>query len=164
MSYDFTQEEKKPLITEGDYEVVLQLAEKRETLTGKVYINCQFKIRNDVNQPFAGAYVYDAIWEDKTREGTFDFNKLKAIVKTQPDAKLTFASDDEIIQFINGLLMKVHILKKPADSYHTEEYNEIKYCSYKPTSAPLKTIGEANGVSSVSVPSNIEINDEDLPF
>ena len=33
MSYDFTQEEKKPLITEGDYEVVLQLAEKRETLT-----------------------------------------------------------------------------------------------------------------------------------
>ena len=107
---------------------------------------------------------FDPIFGAFGVEGTFDFNKLKAIVKTQPDAKLTFSSDDEIIQFINGLLMKVHILKKPADSYHTEEYNEIKYCSYKPTSAPLKTIGEANGVSSVSVPPNIEINDEDLPF
>ena len=158
MSYDFTQETKYDLINEGEYEVVLQLAEKKATTTGKEYINCQFKIRDDVAQPSAGRYVFDAIWEDKTRTGSFDFNKLKAIIKTQENATLKFDSDDEIIQYINGLLMRIHISKKPADGYHSEEYNEIKYCSYKPTNFPLKTLGKPSD-DLIS-----DIDEEDLPF
>lgn len=170
MGYEFSNQETYDLIPEGDYEVVLETAEIKKTKDEtKRYINCMFKIREDVEQGSKGRVVFDTIWSDRENPNQFDKRKLHKILLTQgPNGKYSFADDDEIVQHINGLTMIVHVNKNGADQYHQEDYNEVKYCSYKPSKAQPKTIGfnPTQTAPGVVTAAGIDFNvvDDDLPF
>ena len=165
MAYNFSDKETYDLIPEGDYEVVLSTAEIRETNDkSKKFISCKYTIRTDVDQASAGRVIFENIWQDRNDPEDFDHKKLQKILLTQgPNGKYIFNNDiDLLIQHINGLNMIIHISKKDADEYHSEAYNEVKYCSHRPSKAQPKTL--AGSTPTVSVSANYDFSGEDLPF
>jgi hypothetical protein len=167
MSYEFSNKPEYSLITESDYEVILEKAEIKSTETGKRYIEVYFRIRNDVEQAFKGMRVRDTIWADKVNPNQFDNKKLHKILLTQgPEGRYKFADEDEIIQFINGLPMMIHVSQKEADEYHQEAYNEVKYLSYRPSKAQGQTLSPTQNSINALNNAGIEFNvsEDDLPF
>ena len=165
MAYQFSNTETYELIPEGDYEVVLATAEIKKTNDGsRQYISCKFTIRTDVEgQTNGGRSIFDNIWGDKEKTGQFDNRKLQKLLLSQgPNGRYSFDTDEELVQHINGLNMLVHISKKDADEYHDEAYNEIKYCSYKPSKAQPKTLGTAKPAGVVEP--SYDFTESDLPF
>lgn len=165
MAIEFSNKDTYELIPDGDYEVVLATAEIKKTNDGsRQYIACKYVIRNDIEQPCAGRNIFENIWGDREHPEQFDRRKLQKLLLSQgPNGRYSFADDDDLVQHINGLNMLVHINKKEADEYHEEAYNEIKYCSYKPSKAQPKTLGTTTTVTSANVP-GFDISDDDLPF
>lgn len=163
--YEFEQKEEFSPIPNGEYEVVLEKAERRTSNSGTTYINCSFKIRNDVNQQCQGRTIFDIIFQDKERIGQFDHKKLGSIIRTQgPNGKYSFADDDELIQYINGLPMRITIEVKEPDAYHTEIYNQVKYRSYKPSNAGPKSLDAGVEEMKEKFGEVFDVSAEDLPF
>lgn len=144
------------LVEKGDYEVTLCCEWAKKQSDQEPYINCKFKIRDDVEQSFGGRQVYDAIYKQK---GTEDFNKTKinGILSAIPRAKLDFEDYDELIQYFNGQTMIVSIDVEPANSYHSKDKNIVKYLSYRPSEVE-DLPRDINDVEMV------EVESEDLPF
>lgn len=154
-------------------EVILEKAEiKKLENSGKQVINLTFKIRDDVEQENKGRVIFDSIWEEKNNPGTFDSKKINALLLVQGESgKYDFDDYDELVQFINGMFMQITVELKPADEYHDEPYNQVKYCSYKPSKVLPKTLGgdtsakettNKNYAASDVVPMD-DVN-SDLPF
>ena len=167
LNFEF-QKSEYGLVNEGIYETNLTVSLKTSK-TGKSYISLDWKIRDDVEQGSKGRVVFDTIWSDKENPNQFDKRKLHKILLTQgPNGKYTFADDDEIVQHINGLTMMIHVNKNGADQYHQEDYNEVKYCSYKPSKAQPKTLGTNPVQNSMNALNNagidFDINSDKLPF
>lgn len=120
------------LVEKGDYEVVLTCEYARKYSDNEQYINCKFKIRDDVEQSFAGRYVFDAIYKQK---GTDDYNKTKinGLLSAIPNAKLDFDDYDELVQYLNGSKMIISVDIEPANTYHQNDKNIVKYLSYRPS-------------------------------
>lgn len=164
MAIEFSNKDTYELIPEGDYEVVLASAEIKRTNDGtRQYISCKYTIRTDVEQPSAGRNIFENIWGDREHPEQFDRKKLQKLLLSQgTNGRYSFEDDDDLVQYINGLNMLVHISKKDADEYHQEAYNEIKYCSYRVSKAQPKTLGTAQPAGVVSA--TYDITDDDLPF
>ena len=149
------------LIEKGDYEVTLN-CEYKKTNAGTLYINCKFAIRKDVEQSFGGRYIFDAIYKT---QGTDDFNKTKinAILAAIPNAKLDFADYDELVQYLNGQNMVISVDIEPANQYHQNDKNIVKYLSYRPSE-----VGAIDSDTKTSTSSNETESWEpvggDLPF
>lgn len=163
--YDLLEEAK-------DEEAILETAEIKELPTsGKRVINLKFKIRDDIEQPNKGRVIFDTIWPDKKNPNDFDSRKINALLLVKgEDGKYDFEDYDELVQYINGFLLRISIEKKPADEYHEEPYNQVKYCSYKPTQAGMKSIPSGNSMATPTKASNdtvtldVDDDDENLPF
>lgn len=165
MAYEFSNKDTYELIPEGDYEVVLATAEIKETNDkSRKYISCKFTIRTDVEgQTNGGRSIFDNIWEDKVKVGQFDNRKLQKLLLAQGlNGVYSFETDEELVQHINGLNMLIHINKKDADEYHDEAYNELKYCSYRPSKSQPKTLASAKPAGVVDA--DYSFTDSDLPF
>lgn len=127
-----------PLAETGDYEVVLKITKKSRTNKEGVtrdYLNLDFFIRDDVNQPCQGVHVFDKAWREATNAQWYDLKKLGNILITQkgrPDYRTNFEESDEFVQYINGAHLRVGVVKK-IDDYSGKEINEIRYRSYKPS-------------------------------
>ena len=163
--YEFEQKDEYSLIPSGEYEVVLEKAEiKTAQSSGRPYISMKFRIRNDVEQPQQGRLIFESIFLEKT-SNQFDKKKLGAIMRTQgPSGKYSFADDDEVVQYINGLAMRLTIELNGPDDYHSEDYNQVKYCSYKPTNVKAKTLGGVEEMNAKFDGIVEVIDDSDLPF
>ena len=140
--YNFSNKEEYELIAQGEYEVTLEKAELKTTKDGsKDFINCKFKIRSDIEQPGKNKVVFDKIWRDKANPSQFDHRKLQKLLLVQgPSGVYNFSDDEHLIQFINGLNMRITVLVKDADDYNEDNYNEVKYLSYKPSNQKPQTI------------------------
>lgn len=165
--YEFSNKPTYDLIADGEYETILEKAEIKSTENGKRYIELIFRIRSDVEQAYKGMSIRDTIWTDKVNPNQFDNKKLHKILLTQgPEGRYKFADEDEIVQHINGLLMIIHISKKEADQYHDEDYNEVKYLSYKQSKSQPKSLSGfeagAKALNDAGIDFNIE--SDDLPF
>lgn len=148
MHFD-TAEEARQLIDEGEYEVTLN-AEWKER-NGKRFINCAFKIRNDIDQKFGGRIVFDPIYKSKTSD-EYQPAKISKILDAIPNAPRDFEDYDGVIQFINNANMRITVKIKPAEGEYAEK-NEVSYLSYAPSKA---------GKSKVTL---TEVDPEDeLPF
>ena len=62
--FDYSEKINFEPVDTGDYEVVIETAEYKQSTTGKNYISLKFLIRKDVNQNFQGRYIFDRIWEN----------------------------------------------------------------------------------------------------
>ena len=165
--YEFDEKEEYSLIPTGEYEVILEKAEiKTAQSSGKPYINMKFRIRNDVEQPQQGRVIFESIFLGKN-SNQFDTKKLGAIMNCAVGvwiAKYSFADDDEVVQYINGLAMRLTIELNGPDDYHTEDYNQVKYCSYKQTNVKAKTLGGVEEMNAKFDGIVEVIDDSDLPF
>lgn len=162
MALNFTGkvDSKFELVENGDYEVTLQ-CEYGKTNAGSQYINCKFKIRDDVEQSFGGRFVFDSIYKT---QGTDDYNKTKinAILAAIPNAKLDFGDYDELVQYLNGQNMIISVAVEPANQYHQNDKNIVKYLSYRPSE-----VGGATATDTVTASNdsdNWEPVDGDLLF
>ena len=167
---NFTNKPKFDLLESAkDQEVILQKAERKFTQSGKKYLSLQFFIRDDVEQPNSGRYIFENIWPDKNNPDEFDSRKLQALLLVQGEkGQYDFEDEDELIQLINGFTLRLTVEKKPADEYNDEDYNQVKYCSYKPSLLkPQSVDAEVNASELKQSPSSAPINmedDESLPF
>ena len=63
--YDFSNNNASfSPVASGDYEVIIDNAEFKQSKNGKNFIGIKFLIRQDVDQKFGGRYLFDNIWED----------------------------------------------------------------------------------------------------
>jgi hypothetical protein len=171
MALNFTgkNDSKYELIEKGDYEVTLQCEwAKKKNDPSKLYINCKFKIREDVEQSFPGRLVFDSIYE---QENTGDYNKTKinGLLGAIPRAKLDFEDYDELIQYLNGQNMVITIEVEKANQWHADDRNVVKYLSYRPSEVPTP-VAATTTATPVATASNLFddgmtlVDDGDLPF
>ena len=154
--------EYKP-VDKGEYEVVLTAEWKDKLDKSGKFINCAFRIREDVEQKHQGRLVFDGIYESKTNKGVYQPAKIEGILDTVADANYEFKNYDEVIQYINGLAMRVEVQIEPADPEkpNSKDRNIIKYLSYKPTLHPLAGGGE-NPFKNIKNADEIDV--DSLPF
>lgn len=164
--YNFSNEETYDLVKAGDYEVILTAEFKTPKNGGERYISCSFKIRDDVEQEEKKRVVFDKIYKDKENPTQFDHRKLQKLLLTQgKDGVYTFSSDEALVQHINGMAMRITVEIEGANQWHDDQKNVVKYCSYKPSQAKPQELPSSNGgVVETKNTSNIDVNDEDLPF
>lgn len=145
-----------------DAELVINKAEVKTSAAGNKYVSIDWKIRDDLEQEYAGRHIFENIFQDKNHPGEYDRRKISKILSTVPEEERQneFEDNDEVIQYLNGLYVMATIENKKADDYHDDDYNQIKYLSYKPTAHPAKKLNQIKKIQSNA----IDVNDEDLPF
>ena len=166
---DFSQEKQElELIEEGEYELELKM-EWAKTQAGDPYINCLFRIREDVNQEYKGRTIYDGIYRTK-KTGEFNYAKIKGIIDTQPNPTYQFEDYDEVILTLNNTLLRAKVTVEEADESRagSKTKNVIEYLSYKPTKYPTKK-DTAKTVNNIKPTPKVEeefdeLDDESLPF
>ena len=166
IGYEFSEKEEYDLIPDGDYEVVLEDAQVKSFKKdpNKQYLSLKFVIRQDVEQGCCGRAIFESVFKDKANPDQFDHRKLQKIILTQKGKDTfqnKFANEDELIQYINGLTMQIHISLKEPDEYHDSSFNEVKFCSYKPSTVKLQEVGSPKPQKKVEY---VDFQDPDLPF
>lgn len=132
LNFSGRTDEEYELIEKGDYEVILNAEWAKSKDQTQTYINCKFKIREDVEQDFGGRIIFDSIFKKK---GTDEYNrsKINGLLSAIPDARLDFEDYDELIQYLNDQPMMISIDIEPANEYHQKDRNVVKYLSYRPS-------------------------------
>lgn len=169
IGYEFSEKEEYDLIPDGDYEVILEDAQVKafKKDPNKQYLSLKFVIRQDVEQGCCGRAIFESVFKDKTNPDQFDHRKLQKIILTQKGKDTfqnKFANEDELIQYINGLTMQIHISLKEPDEYHDSSFNEVKFCSYKPSTVKLQEVGPKNTPEQKANLDFLDFTDSDLPF
>lgn len=166
---DYTYESENELKEEGDYEVIVEKMEVRILPSGTEKLFVQYRIRDDVEQKYKNACLFEDIWHEKENPNLFNRKRINRMLGTQ-DVKegQVFASINNICDFMIGQKLIVHLVKQ-YDDYRGEEVNSIAY--YKRTNFGSKQLpqGGANPQPQPKkeVPSplqEVEISDDDLPF
>lgn len=157
-----------PVVDAGTYEFVIKAEIKAFKNGAGDYLNIGFKIRDDIDQKFAGSYVFEKLFRDKTQPEWFDLTKSGNILVTQkgkPGYKTKFDDVEEFVQYINGICL-VATVEKKYDDYMQKEVNEIKYLSYKPTTLGNYTpkVDKPEGVTEGGNVEALDIPDSQLPF
>ena len=169
MPLDYSKNEEYELLEEGWYEVYIDNAEIKTFDSGASCINLTHKVRDDVEQNSQGRLVFESVWGDKKHPGEFQRHVVSNILKTQgTDGQYNFEDNEELVQYLNGLYMKIFVEKNDADEYNEEPYNRVKFLKgHEPSAFPPKKLGNTTSTSSTTVkkPSTTPIvSDEDLPF
>ena len=157
-----------PVIDAGTYEFVIKATiTPYKNGTGD-YLNIDFKVRDDIDQNFAGAHVFEKIFRDKNKPEWFDLTKSGSILVTQKGKegyKTKFEEVEEFVQYINGITL-VATVEKKYDDYLQKEINEIKYLSYRPSTLGHYTgpkVEKSEGVIENNT-EHLDIPDSSLPF
>lgn len=158
MALNFTGKVESNLIKNGEYEVVLKV-EWEKTMNGDKYMKCVYTIREDVEQEYVGRLVFDGIYCDE--KGVYDERKINAILSTIENPKCDFEDYDEVVQYLNGKLLKIEIGAKTSGD---KNKNVIKFWTAKPTNHPEYTHHIETVAGVINVSNQTEIEDEDLPF
>lgn len=151
------------LIKAGEYEMILKL-EWDKTLNGDKYMKGVFTIRDDVEQDHAGRLIFENIYAND--KGEFDERRINALLSTIENPKCDFEDYDELIQYLNGKLLRAEVgIKKANPDKPTEkDKNMVKYWTFKPTNYPEYTQKLQTATGFTVVKNQTEITDEDLPF
>ncbi len=163
MPYTFDQKSAASssyeLLKEGEYEVFIEKATIKDTLTGKQKIALQFRVRSDVEQEGKNRVIFEDIWKERENPQFYNRKRLNQLLGTQHLSDGTsFESIEKLLEAITGanLVVKVGI---DFDDYYKKDVNYISY--YKSTKAAAKAVG---GTKDQKKPAVKEIKDEDLPF
>lgn len=164
MANEYTYEnDSNDLKEEGDYEVRVEKMEIRVLPSGTEKLFLQYRIRDDVEQKYKNACLFEDIWHEKENPNLFNRKRINKLLGTQEVKEGTvFESINKICDFMLGKDLMVHLVKQ-FDDYKGEEINSISY--YKKTNSAPKTLGSAENKPAPSTPTKpIEIDDNDLPF
>ena len=151
MSYEYNKVES--LMAEGDYEARIEKMEVRVLPNGKEKLTIMYRIRDDIEQPYANKCVFEDIWKEKDSPEHFNRKRLNMLLGTQDvEEGKVFDGINEIINFLTGSCLIIHV-KKVFEEYYGEDRNRVGW--YKSSNNKPKSL--------VGTP--IAKNDNDgLPF
>ena len=183
---NFNQEFKEKSvgpIDAGKYEVEIIKIEvgELENENKTKYAKVLFKIREDVDQPFAGRIVSKMLWLDKNpkyaADGWFNTLAIYYLLNSQPNGKTDFGSCDEALAYLGGTKeKKLHLTITITKDYNDDtgaytnrvaDFNDNN-CGPSAWDAQPKD-RPATNESTVCAPSapsgdSVELPDDDLPF
>lgn len=151
-----SNENNSGLLKNGEYECVIDsISEKPYGSEGKVYLSIQYRVRNDVEQDYKNAVVFESLF--KSRE-TNDYSdrRIGNLLYCSGLPKGETKNDiDEVIDFCKGRYIRV-VVETVKNTYKDKEENVVKF--YKPTKFDLKA-------TSISKKEEVEeLDDDSLPF
>ena len=157
MALTFTgkTETSYPLIPKGEYEARLRVEKDKTKSTGSEYIKITAIIRDDIKQNIdgqGGRLVFDGIYKNKGTD-IYNENKINYILSAIPNAKLDFEDYDDLIQYLNGQIVKVVVDQERKDKENPD--SELKNVIKKYLKSDLLFD---------NVEQQSEIKDSDLPF
>lgn len=162
MANEYTYENDNDLKEEGDYEVRVEKMEIRVLPSGTEKLFLQYRIRDDVEQKYKNACLFEDIWHEKENPNLFNRKRINKLLGTQEIKEGTvFESINKICDFMLGKYLMVHLVKQ-FDDYKGEEINSIAY--YKKTNSAPKRLGSEENKPTPAPSKPVEINDDDLPF
>lgn len=151
MSYEYNKVES--LMAEGDYEARIEKMEVRVLPNGKEKLTIMYRIRDDIEQPYANKCVFEDIWKEKDSPEHFNRKRLNMLLGTQDvEEGKVFDGINEIINFLTGSCLIIHV-KKVFEEYYGEDRNRVGW--YKSSNNKPKSL--------VGTPIAKTDND-DLPF
>ena len=178
------------LIADGDYEVTVESIDKIDFISkidGKstFRLNVRYRIRDDVEQLSQNRIVFGTIFADANQEANGGWGDIKAIQsllytqKNLPNYQTIFEQgQDEMIQYITGRSLLIHVGKKLYTKNNGEEAERQTISNYRESkvgprikealTAPAAAQPSAP-VSTKETPADSKtdvtnIPDEDLPF
>lgn len=162
MANEYTYENDNELKVEGDYEVIVEKMEVRILPSGTEKLFVQYRIREDVEQKYKNACLFEDIWHEKDNPNLFNRKRINRMLGTQEVKEGTvFPNINAICDFMIGQKLVVHLVKQ-FDDYKGEEINSIAY--YKRTNNGSKKLGENPApIANAPIPA-VGISDDDLPF
>lgn len=163
MSYTFSKanaDKDFDKIPDGDYEVSVESMKEATTKNGKDKIAIGFRIREDVEQPCKGRFLWDDIWKEKDNPSQYNHLRLDQLIGTQHvEDGTSFETVDDIARVMVGSFLIVHV-KNEVDEWQGEKRERTRIKYYKSTKHPAQTL---NSPSSGNL-SSIEITDDEMPF
>lgn len=174
MAYDKIYEEnpERTLVPAGTYECIISAEEKKSDFTGQVQLNLSFRIRKGIGQANEGRIVFEKVNHDKNYPDEYNHNVISSILKTVEEKK-SFSTNDDLIQFLNGLCVTAQVIVEPANEYHQSDKNKVSLfrlapAKTAPTEEEKKEFGLGEYAGSVSINKASaglpDVSDDDLPF
>lgn len=169
-AYDMSEPEKADLIPDGVYEAILSKAEEKASKSGNLYLSLEFTIREDVEQGSKGRKFWQYVFHSKSEPKKYDMHILRQIVKSQegqPNYTEKFSSNDELLQFINKVYLRVTVAHEDEkDNFPAKNILAKKDGCLKSEKAPktLPSSDKAKESTDTAKGSDIDLDDKDLPF
>lgn len=157
MALTFTgkTETSYPLIPKGEYEARLRVEKDKTKSTGSEYIKITAIIRDDIKQNIdgqGGRLVFDGIYKNR-ESNNYNENKINYILSAIPNVKLQFEDYDDLIQYLNGQIVKIVVDQERKDKENPD--SELKNVIKKYLKSDLVF---------ANAEQQFEIKDSDLPF
>lgn len=142
------------LMKDGDYEVKVELIEKKILPSGKEKLSVRYRVRDDIEQSYKNRCIFEDIWQEKENPHFFNRKRINQLLGTQNIAEgTTFGSIVDVIDYLTGACLIVHV-GTVFNDYSGEDVNTVSY--YKSSKNKPQTI--------VQEPVVQVIDDDSLPF
>lgn len=163
-----TFSDEPDLVPEGDYEFVIESADKTLAKSGTTdYLKLKMKIRDDVDQSSKKRVLFTNIFKDKENPQWYDYSTLRNIILTQkpkvqspgqPKWSVSFETCDDCVQYLVGLKLRATVVHETYINGDGEEATRavIARGSYKASEHPQT--GSATATPIADMPT------DDLPF
>ena len=157
MAIKFTgkTETSYPLIPKGEYEVRLRVEKDKTKSTGSEYIKITAIIRDDIKQNIdgqGGRLVFSGIYKNR-ETNEYSEKQINHVLSAIPNAKLEFEDYDDLIQYLNGQIVKIVVDQERKDKENPD--SELKNVIKKYLKSDLVF---------ANAEQQFEITDNDLPF
>ena len=147
------------IIAEGFYEVVVNKAELAMTKNGVEHINMWLTIRNDVDQSFKNAIIFNKMWKSKETDNYMVW-QLQAVSKAvQLEEGKEYSSIEDWLEALINRIMRVKVVH---EEYDGEPQAKVK--SYQESKNPTCNHKWEKGKEPVVNSGFQVVEDEDLPF
>lgn len=163
MSYTF-EKEKIELLPDGDYEAVIESI--GVVITSIERIQIMYRLTN--NEKYNNRVIYESIFHEKDNPQFFNRKRLnKLLASAIPDLadNTEFKDIYDIFDNLRNKNIVLHIITQ-LNEYKGENENRVHY--YKPSKIQPQKLDNAGGSSANQAQAyettNVDINDDDLPF
>lgn len=165
---DFSQADSNGNVADGTYEAVFYMMnEDTNPNTGNPFIRVDLIIRNDVDQKYQNAHLFDQMYKAKAT-GKYSMRRLAWMASAAGlDEGREYNSLDELCSDFIGRPVRVTV-KNSDENYNGKTYHHVNLTSWQKTKFPNmqhQWKKKPNQVDPFKGNSNgVEVSDDDIPF
>lgn len=183
---DYSKASQGGLKPEGDYEALIVKAEEKPTKSGKLHLNLNLVIRNDVDQNYQNGYLFHTLWKRKepteadNQVNGYGFSQIMSLGKAAglPNGK-NYESLADFLQELIGKPVRAHVVHDEYNGnkretiawFNPTDYPEVKHVMKKKSDVnPDGYASAAQQTTYVNTPAAQAVaaqavgDDDDLPF
>lgn len=162
---DYSNNSTFELIPEGEYECIIERGMENATKFGTPYLELQFVVRRDVDQPQQGQRINHTMWMKKnpdSMDAQFYGYSAKQILKLSEAAGLTagrsYQDFEEWFEDLTGRLVRVTVEHSTYNGRTNARVKWINATMY-PNMVEAKNAAQANTAAFTPI-----ADDDDVPF